>query len=106
MIDYSTGDPYTSGPWSRSGDVFACATNPTKLIARLPATPKFQGFASIGNKKAIYSEWIFSCTSTDGTGEKPSFTERTWWLPTTKLLVVDDWNTPGLAEALKNATWS
>jgi len=33
-------------------------------------------------------------------------TQREWYLPQSKILVIDQWATPGLATILKNATWN
>ncbi|WP_068902034.1 hypothetical protein [Planomonospora sphaerica] len=65
------------------------------------------GLRQVGRgHKAKYAAWPNTCV-THGSGRKTaSFTQREWFLPTSKILVVDVWNTPGLANVLKNATWS
>ncbi|MFC4060309.1 hypothetical protein ACFOWE_18555 [Planomonospora corallina] len=55
--------------------------------------------------KAQYSAWANTCVTPSGKKTR-SFTQREWFLPTSKILVVDVWNTPGLSTVLKNATWS
>lgn len=67
------------------------------------------GFKSIGDKKAIYREWRISC-GTSKTGSPPykrvgRMTQRIWYLPESQILILDEWNTPGLPEILANATW-
>ncbi|AIG73013.1 protein kinase family protein [Amycolatopsis japonica] len=54
---------------------------------------------SIGTKKAAYEEWRLTCS---GGG---SVTQRVWFLPKTQLVIVDEWNTPGLDKILEEARW-
>ena len=65
------------------------------------------GFAKVGPKKANYREWRVTCVASSG--NKPvgkPYVQRIWYLPKSKILVVDEWSTPGLAEVLANARWS
>ncbi|MFI7117562.1 serine/threonine-protein kinase [Amycolatopsis sp. NPDC049868] len=55
---------------------------------------------SIGTKKAAYEEWRLTCS---GGG---SVTQRVWFLPKTQLVIVDEWNTPGLDKILEEAKWN
>jgi len=52
----------------------------------------------------MYEEWKLLCQSPTN-GKSVGFMQRTWWLPEQHILVVDNWQTKGLYEALKNATW-
>jgi serine/threonine-protein kinase len=53
----------------------------------------------IGTKKAAYEEWLLTCS---GGG---TVTQRVWFLPKTQLVIVDEWNTPGLDKILEEARW-
>jgi hypothetical protein len=35
-----------------------------------------------------------------------SYRQRVWYLPSSRILVVDEWSTPGLAEALAAARFA
>ncbi|WP_214106870.1 hypothetical protein [Acrocarpospora catenulata] len=65
------------------------------------------GLRQVGRgHKAKYNAWPNLCV-TNNTGRKTaSFTQREWFLPTSKILVVDVWDTPSLSNVLKRATWS
>ncbi|MEV7008850.1 hypothetical protein [Streptosporangium sp. NPDC051022] len=56
--------------------------------------------------KARYAAWPNQCVTNNGNRRTMSFTQREWLLPSSKILVVDVWNTPGLPDVLKRATWS
>ncbi|MBB2913956.1 hypothetical protein FHS43_005265 [Streptosporangium becharense] len=56
--------------------------------------------------KAKYVAWANRCMTNDGKKQTASFTQREWFLPSSKILVVDVWKTPGLENVLGNATWS
>ncbi|MEV5827684.1 serine/threonine-protein kinase [Spirillospora sp. NPDC052242] len=72
--------------------------------------------APIGDRRAEYREWLVPCytrevTAGDRDGYGPTrrtgvtYTERIWYLPRTKILVVDVWNTPNLGKILAAAEW-
>ncbi|MFC4060308.1 hypothetical protein ACFOWE_18550 [Planomonospora corallina] len=54
---------------------------------------------------AKYVAWDGRCVKRDGR-TTALFTQREWFLPTSKIVVVDAWKTPGLTKVLRNATWS
>ncbi|MFC4051847.1 serine/threonine-protein kinase [Actinomadura syzygii] len=69
--------------------------------------------ADVGSKKAEYREWVVPCyTRDDPSGYGPNrrtrftYTERLWYLPVSKVLIVDIWNTPNLARMLQHAEWA
>ncbi|GIH69877.1 hypothetical protein [Sphaerimonospora thailandensis] len=56
--------------------------------------------------KAYYREWRGQCVGMKPPNKvKTRFYQREWFLPTSKILVVDQWNTPGLSGILKSAAW-
>jgi hypothetical protein len=65
------------------------------------------GLRQVGpGHRAAYREWRASCVSYANGKPKSAYTQREWFLPTTRVLVLDQWNTPGLAGVLARATWS
>ncbi|WP_329084718.1 MULTISPECIES: hypothetical protein [unclassified Streptosporangium] len=92
-------------PFYPASDVQRCPTNPKygQVIGKAIVV----GYRNIGvAHKAHYRVWPGRCVSyTDG-GQKSTFNQREWYLPKTKILVVDQWATPGLSTILKNATWA
>ncbi|WP_207945094.1 hypothetical protein, partial [Actinomadura rubrisoli] len=69
--------------------------------------------APIGPRRARYREWRVPCyTREDRDGYGPtrktrfSYVERLWYLPESKILIVDIWNTPDLERILRSAVWS
>ncbi|WP_207709856.1 serine/threonine-protein kinase [Actinomadura macrotermitis] len=59
----------------------------------------------VGAHQAQYFEWRLVCADNQN---RPavSFVQRLWYLPDSKILIVDEWNTPGLDEILKKAAWT
>lgn len=66
-----------------------------------------RGLFQIGKgHKAKYAAWPNECVTNNGAHRTKSFTAREWFLPSSKILIIDVWATPGLAGVLKGATWS
>jgi hypothetical protein len=104
--DWFTYQDYDgTGIFFRSDDAFICAADP-KMVSYKVNGYRTKGTAMVGGKKAIYTEWNVLCGAQDTSGKTKSFIERTWWLPDSHYLIVDDWQTEGLYDTLKNATWS
>ncbi|WP_433220555.1 hypothetical protein [Microtetraspora malaysiensis] len=65
------------------------------------------GLRQVGRgHKALYTAWPNRCVTNNGARQTMRFTQREWFLPASKILIVDVWNTPELSGALKRATWS
>ncbi|MDA0634852.1 hypothetical protein OUY22_15620 [Nonomuraea sp. MCN248] len=65
-----------------------------------------RGVRQVGKgHKAAHNVWQSRCISLSNGKTKARFTQREWYLPKSKILVVDQWNTPGLAAALRHADW-
>jgi hypothetical protein len=92
-IDY-TGD----ATWYRSNGVSGCVADFSQSTLS-SAVLKHKETVTVGGKQASYMEWTIPCSS------GASYVQRLWWLPREKILIDDEWNTPGLAAILKNATW-
>ncbi|MEU5879280.1 serine/threonine-protein kinase [Spirillospora sp. NPDC047279] len=67
-----------------------------------------RGLAPVGGRQAEYREWRIGCAEITPKFVRTnvSFVQRLWYLPQTKVLIVDEWNTPGLDKILKEATWT
>jgi hypothetical protein len=66
-----------------------------------------RGLRQVGTgHKAVYNVWSAKCVSFSSAKVRGRFTQREWYLPKSRILVVDQWNTPGLADVLKNADWN
>ncbi|WP_067177126.1 hypothetical protein [Microtetraspora niveoalba] len=66
-----------------------------------------RGLRQVGRgHAAAYTAWPGYCEAQGSSGRKVHFTQREWFLPTSKILVVDLWDHKGLSGVLKNATWS
>ncbi|MFI9593714.1 hypothetical protein [Nonomuraea sp. NPDC052265] len=67
----------------------------------------YRGLRPMGaGHKAKYTTWPNRCVTNDTGRTTSKWTEREWFLPQSRILVVDAWNTYGLAGVLKRATWS
>ncbi|GAA2898900.1 hypothetical protein GCM10010517_64340 [Streptosporangium fragile] len=83
-----------------------CPYNYVKDFWFFEGKPK-RGLRQIGpGHKAKYAAWPAYCAPSHEKWRSIEFTQREWFLPTSKILVVDYWDIPGLATVLKNATWS
>lgn len=104
ISDNSRVDPATPAyepdkPYHRSLTPRPChsigAANETQVSSVLQK----KELRPIGTKKAAYEEWRLTCS---GGG---TVTQRVWFLPKTQLVIVDEWNTPGLDQILEGARW-
>jgi hypothetical protein len=94
--------PYNpSQPYHPSSGVLPCPRHPNSAAA--PSLLK-RGFAPVAGRTADYTVWFFTCDSIDTGGRLGSFEQRDWYLPVSEVLIVDQYQTPGLAVMLENAT--
>lgn len=98
-------NPYTGkSPFYPATDVQLCPHNDKWGQTMGPLAD--EGLRQMGQgHKAAYRKWKFSCISYTNGSVKSRYTQREWFLPTSKILIVDQWSTPGLATVLKNAVW-
>ncbi|MFI7105483.1 hypothetical protein ACIBK9_04175 [Nonomuraea sp. NPDC050227] len=67
----------------------------------------YRGLRPVGSgHKATYTTWPNRCVTNDTGRTTARWNEKEWFLPRSGILVVDAWNTYGLAGVLKRATWS
>jgi hypothetical protein len=96
-------------PYHPGTDVGPCLTEPN-FAWEGPSRLAAQRFVKVGGHTAIYREWRYRCyrDRSHPTPDRPlrlSYTQRIWYLPKSKILVLDEWSTPGLRETLAAATW-
>ncbi|KAB8180720.1 hypothetical protein [Microbispora catharanthi] len=65
-----------------------------------------KGLRQVGpGHKADYHKWAATCVDKKWR-VKLHYNQREWYLPTSKILVLDQWDHPQLGAILKNATWN
>lgn len=104
--------PYLPGrlPYTDSTGVTGCPTRQatptaTVMLRSTPVKPYYSGLARVtSTRTADYTVWQFAC---DGPKSTPifDFEQRDWYLPVEDILIVDEYETPGLAQVLATATW-
>jgi hypothetical protein len=92
--------------WHPGAGVEGCPADRDGLVEQTPTRPRTAGFAKVGGRQAVYRVWEVPCL--DATTLKPqgSYRQRVWYLPSSRILVVDEWSTPGLAGVLAAATFA
>ncbi|TDD79952.1 serine/threonine protein kinase [Actinomadura darangshiensis] len=110
---YRTSDTYASLFVQDEGMSCPGHESLRAVNARLGARLTVNRLAAVGSKKAEYREWRVPCYTRDDVNRygptdrtRFSYTERLWYLPQSKILIVDVWNTPGLARILEHAEWT
>ncbi|RSN58803.1 serine/threonine protein kinase [Amycolatopsis sp. WAC 04182] len=93
--------PYEPGkPYNRSTGPRPCHSLGAPGETQGAPTLQTKELRPVGTKRAAYEEWRLTCS---GGG---SVTQRVWFLPKTQLVIVDEWNTPGLDKILEEAQWN
>ncbi len=67
--------------------------------------PTVSELAPVGDRKALYREYRIGCATWD-TGEGDAYEQRTWLLPESQILVVDEYGLPELDEILAAAEFA
>ncbi|GAA0435204.1 hypothetical protein Acor_75710 [Acrocarpospora corrugata] len=92
-----------SRPFYPASDVGPCPYDRKLWIGEFKMAAK--GLRQIGpGHKAHYRDWKAECRS--NATVKGYFHQREWFLPSSKILIVDQWRTAGLATILKRAAWN
>jgi hypothetical protein len=89
--------------WHPGAGVEGCPADRDGLAEVAPARPAKQGTAEVGGKQAVYREWRVGCVDAKTGRPKVGYTQRVWYLRASGILVVDEWSTDGLPEALAAA---
>ncbi|WP_409489452.1 serine/threonine-protein kinase [Amycolatopsis sp. cmx-11-12] len=98
-VDPSTPAYEPGKPYNRSNGPRPCPSLGAPGETQGSPVLRVKELRPIGMKKAAYEEWQLTCS---GGG---IVTQRVWFLPKTRLVVVDEWNTPGLDKILEEARW-
>ncbi|TQS25343.1 hypothetical protein [Microbispora sp. KK1-11] len=105
-IGHELFQKYTpDGPFYPATDVGPCPVKKNLYIHQTKLAEK--GLRQVGpGHKAYYRDWAGTCGTMTSGKVKARFNQREWYLPTSKILVIDQWKTPGLSTILENATWN
>jgi hypothetical protein len=89
-------------PWHPGAAVEGCPQDRDGLAELPPDRPARRGLAKVGGRDAVYREWRVTCVDA-ANRPKASYLQRVWYLAAARILVVDEWSTPGLPQALAAA---
>ncbi|WP_204060084.1 hypothetical protein [Microbispora corallina] len=105
-VGHELFNAYTpDGAFYPATDVGPCPYDKKLYIGHMTLAAK--GLRQIGpGHKAYYRKWAGTCVTTTTFKVKGHYNQREWYLPTSKILVIDQWDDPRLSGILKNATWS
>jgi hypothetical protein len=97
--------------WTTSTGATGCPGKPLTPTSwlRTPTTigPLSNGYAPVtAAKTADYTVWRFGCYNAPRAPPVFYFQQRDWYLPVSRILIVDEYATPGLAQILATATWA
>lgn len=93
------------GGYYPASDVQRCPMN-SKLLRSERIGAHKKGLRQVGSgHKAHYHEFTNRCRTEAGKKTGVKYTTREWYLPQSKILIVDEWKTPILADTLKHADW-
>jgi hypothetical protein len=90
-------------PWHPGTGIEGCPQDRDGLAEVTPSKPAKRGVAKVGGKDAVYREWRVGCVDAETGKPEASYTQRVWYLKASRILVVDEWSTPGLGETLATA---
>jgi hypothetical protein len=91
--------------WHPGAGVEGCPQDRDGLAELAPDRPLKRGRAKVGGKDAVYREWRVTCVDARTSKPETSYLQRVWHLPASKILIVDEWSTPGLDAVLAAATF-
>lgn len=93
-----------NGPFYPASDVAPCPADPR--YGQVIGKAIVAGRRKVGvGHRAQYRVWPGRCVSYRNGAQRSTFRQREWYLPKERILVVDQWATPGLATILRNADW-
>jgi len=103
LRDASEGSPYhPSRPYHPSSGAEQCV--PAKKYFSGGATRISTTSVPFGKgQRALLTQWRVSCDGS--TLNVTSYTQRIWYVKAKKVIVVDNWKTPGLGAVLAKAVW-
>jgi hypothetical protein len=89
--------------WHPGAGIEGCPQDRDGLAEVAPTRPAKRGVAEVGGKDAVYREWRVGCVDARTGKPKGDYLQRVWYLKASGILVVDEWRTAGLPEALAAA---
>jgi hypothetical protein len=93
-----------AGPFYPASDIGPCPFDKRLWLGHMSLSDK--GLRQVGpGHKADYRKWSARCVTKTTYKPKGHFTQREWFLPASKILVIDRWDTPELSGILTRATW-
>ncbi|MFB4309065.1 serine/threonine-protein kinase [Actinomadura sp. GTD37] len=103
-----------SGPWGPETEAFRTCPRRGDLngigVGADRERPVRTGTAAVGTRQAQYREWRLRCSFWTGPKQfqpaGPSYVQRYWYLAQPRLLILDEWDTPGLDKILTKAAWA
>ncbi|RFU39206.1 hypothetical protein DZF91_23645 [Actinomadura logoneensis] len=113
FVDGSASKAYGGGPFNPketfgSTVAMSCPRHPD-LVAGAAGKGASQTSSSgveLGGRGAEYRQWRVPCFERGGDATGSVYTERVWYVPSARTVVVDAWNTPDLDTVLHRGTWS
>ncbi|WP_185844513.1 hypothetical protein [Nonomuraea sp. WAC 01424] len=103
----SEGGPYKVGaPYHPSSGVMECVPDKRYWEGVQPVKPARTSTVAVGaGRTARFTEWRLTCQTKTSKPTSVAYTQRIWYLRKEKVLVVDQWKTPGLGNILAKAVW-
>ncbi|MEU5864938.1 MULTISPECIES: hypothetical protein [unclassified Nonomuraea] len=103
----SEGGPYRAGqPYHPSSGVMECVPDKRYVEGVAPLKPSRAATVQVGKgHPARFTEWKLTCQTKTSKPTSVAYTQRIWYLRKEKVLVVDQWKTPGLGDILAKAVW-
>ena len=107
MQTYTPGKSFwTTGATGCPGKTLT-PTFPSWFWTPTSTGPLSNGYAAVtAAKTADYTVWRFGCYDAPRAPPVFYFQQRDWYLPVSRILIVDEYATPGLAQILATATWA
>ncbi|MDA8370395.1 MAG: serine/threonine-protein kinase [Nocardiopsaceae bacterium] len=111
-VGYGSGPVDENTPVYPSNQPYGCdpsydttAPEPADVLA-----PRRESLADMGDRKAFYRVWSVSCTDSGEDnvsvdGPTVYYEQRYWLLPESQILIVDNYQTRGLADILEDASF-
>ena len=101
---YEPGKPYR-----RSANGRACnAAGRKDLWQDGESTLEESATTQVGGRDAVFERWTVECVPRGSAGGASGvrITQRIWFVPSSNVVIVDEWNVPGLPENLNSAEWN
>jgi len=91
--------------WHPGAGVEGCPADRDGLAELTPSRPSRRGVVKVGGRNATYREWRITCVDVKTGKPEAGYVQRVWHLPAARILIVDEWSTPGLGRVLAAASF-